>query len=280
MQYDGGFNPKIPLYNGASGKVEGVVNMGPSQPPQRKGRLPLYNKASLIELQHKFDELEQAGVIAKPEDVGVTAEYLNLSFLVKRPGGGSRLVTSFGEVGRYSKPQPSLMPNVDSVLRDIGKWKYIIKTDLLKSFYQIPLAKSSMKYCGVVTPFKGARVYTRCAMGMPGSETSLEELMCRIVGDLVEEGRVVKIADDLFCGGDNPEDALLSWTLLLQAFHRNNTSLNACKTVICPVQTSTLGWIWHAGTLSASPHRVSALSTVDPPPPRNCSGPSFLHWCI
>ncbi|CAC5405851.1 unnamed protein product [Mytilus coruscus] len=38
-------------------------------------------------------------------------------------------------------------------------------------------------------------------MGMPGSETILEELMCRVLGDLVE-GVVAKIADDLYCGGN------------------------------------------------------------------------------
>ena len=71
-------------------------------------------------------------------------------------------------------------------------------TDLTKTFYQIPLAKSSMKYCGVVTPFRGVRVYTRSAMGMPGSETALEELTCRVLGDLLEDGVVVKLADDLY----------------------------------------------------------------------------------
>ena len=136
-----------------------------------------------MELQEKFDELEAAGVFAKPEQVNTSVEYLNISFLVKKPTGGSRLVTSFGEVGKYSKPQPSLMPNVDSVLRDISRWRYLIATDLLQSFYQIPLSHASMKYCGVATPYKGIRVYTRCAMGMPGSETCLEELMCRILGD-------------------------------------------------------------------------------------------------
>lgn len=70
------------------------------------------------------------------------------------------------------------MPDVDSTLRIIAPWKYIIKTDLASAFYQIPLSKSSMKYCGVATPFKEVRVYTRTAMGMPGSDTSLEELMC------------------------------------------------------------------------------------------------------
>ena len=38
-------------------------------------------------------------------------------------------------------------------------------------------------------------------MGMPGSETALEELMCRVFADLLHEGSVAKLADDLFCGG-------------------------------------------------------------------------------
>lgn len=104
---------------------------------------------------------------ALPEDIGVTAEYLNPSFLVKKTSGGFRLVTAFAEVGQYSKPQPSLMPDVDSILRTIGQWKYIIVSDLTNAFYQIPLSRKSMKYCGVATPFRGVRVYTKCAIGMP-----------------------------------------------------------------------------------------------------------------
>ncbi|PFX17944.1 hypothetical protein AWC38_SpisGene17719 [Stylophora pistillata] len=168
LEFDDVFNPSISKYNGASGKIEAVVNIGPSLPPQRKGRLPQYNKNSLEELQNKFDDLEAAGVFAKPEQVNVNVEYLKTSFLEKKPSG--------------------------------GKWKYIVITDLLKSFYQIPPANSSMKYCGVATPFKGIRVCTRSAMGMPGSETSLEELMSRVLGDLIQEGCVAKIADDLFNG--------------------------------------------------------------------------------
>ena len=160
LEYDDVFNPALSKYNGASGKIEAFVNIGPTLPPQRKGRLPQYNQSTLEELQDKFDELESVGVFAKPEQVNIQVEYLNTSFLVKKPNGGSRLVTAFGEVAQYCKPQPSLMPNVDSVLRDIGKWNYLIITDLLKSFYQIPLAHSSMKFCGVATPFKGIRVYT------------------------------------------------------------------------------------------------------------------------
>ena len=201
-------------------------------------------------------------MFAKPEQVNLHVEYLNTSFLVEKPNGCSRLVTSFGEVTQYSKPQPSLMPNVDGVLRDMGKWQFVVITDLLKSFYQIPLSHSSMKYCGVATPFK---VYTRSAMGMPGSETCLEELMSRILGDLIQEGCVAKIADDLYVGGNSPEEVLHNWRRVLSLLQQNNLRLSASKTFICPKKATVLGWVWSNGSLQASPHKLAALSTVVPP---------------
>ena len=157
------------------------------------------------------------------------------------------------------------MPNVDSVLRAIGQWQYVIITDLLKYFYQIPLAASSMKYCGVATPYKGIRVYTRSAMGMPGSETCLEELMSRVLGDLIQEGCVAKIADNLYIGGNTPSEVLHHWRRVLSLLKKNNLRLSASKTIICPQKAVVLGWTWSKGTLQASPHKLAALSSVAPP---------------
>ena len=199
--FDEVFSPELPGYNGAFGKFEATINNGPVRPPQIKGRVPKYSRNNLEELQQKFDELEKQGVFCSPDKKNEKAEYLNPSFLVKKPNGGFCLVAAFADVGRYSKPQPSLMPDVDSTLRNIAQLKYIIQSDLTSAFYQIPLSKSSLKYCGVATPFSGVRIYTRCAMGMPGLETALEELMCRVLGDCIQDGIVSKLADILYCGG-------------------------------------------------------------------------------
>ena len=151
--FDDVFNPRFGGYNGEVGPFKEEVNMGPVQPPQRQGRLPQYSRGQTEELQHKFDELEGIGVFKRPEDVGVAVEFVNPSFLVKKPTGGFRLVTAFVDVDRYAKPQPSVGPDVDSTLRQIGQWRYLMTSDLTKAFHQIPLTKASKKYCGVVTPF-------------------------------------------------------------------------------------------------------------------------------
>ena len=251
-------------YNGASGPLEVKINMGPTLPPQRKGRMPLYNRAQQEEQQRLCDDLDGT-VFAKPEDVGVSVENLNPSFMILKPSGKKRLVTAFGEVGQYSKPQPSLMPTVDQVLRTIGQWKVIIKADLTSSYWQMKLSKDSQKYCGIATPFKGIRVYQRGAMGMPGTETALEEMMCRVLGDLITEGSVTKIADDLYVGGSSVSEVLETWEKVLQLMRKNGLRLSASKTVCCPKVVTILGWVWNCGTLQASPHRLSALEAADLP---------------
>ena len=157
------------------------------------------------------------------------------------------------------------MPEVDSTLSQIAQWKHIIATDPTSAFYQIPLSRDSMKYCGVVTPLRGGRVYARSAMGMPGSETALEELMCRVLGHLLEEGIVAKITDDLYCGGNSPHEPLQNWQKVSQALHRCNLRLSLSKSGINPLSTTIFGWIWNSGTLSASPHRISALVSCPEP---------------
>ena len=75
------FDQTITGYNGAAGPFEAMVNMGPVQLPQRKGLLPQYHHNKLVELQQKFDDLEAQGVFHRLEDISITIEYLNPSFL-------------------------------------------------------------------------------------------------------------------------------------------------------------------------------------------------------
>ena len=148
-EFDDVFQPVIGRYNDFNGRVRARVNIGDTKPPPKKLHAPNYGRSNMEELQDKFDELESQGVFVRPEDVGVAVEYVSPSFLVNKSDGvGKRLVTAFTSIGEYSKTLPISMPTVDDVLRTIASWKYIIKTDLRDSFYQIPLEKESMN--GVV----------------------------------------------------------------------------------------------------------------------------------
>ena len=118
---------------------------------------------------------------------------------------------------------------------------------LNKKFFHIPVSKSSIPYLGTVTPFKGLRVYMRSAMGMTGSSEYLQELTSCVLGDLLPEGFVIVIADDLHvCGNAVPEN-FHNWSLVPHPMHENNLKLSATKTIICPKKTTILGCVWNSG---------------------------------
>ena len=117
----------------------------------------------------------------------------------------------------FCRLSPSKVTKCNDILRQMGSYKYIIKTDLTSSFFQLKVSKESMPYLGTITPFKGIRLYARAAMGMLGSSEWLAELMSRVVGDLVMEGHVLLIADDLYAGADSVDTLLRIWDQLLCA---------------------------------------------------------------
>ena len=62
----------------------------------------------------------------------------------------------------------------------------------------------------------------------PGSETALEEMMCRVLGDSLQDGTVAKLADDLYCGGKP----------LMNSFPIGNVSCKPFKSVTYVYQLS------------------------------------------
>ena len=84
---------------------------------------------------------------------------------------------------------------------------------------------------------------------MPGSETALEELMFKVLGDLIVRGCVAKISDDLYCGADTVDDLLSVSSELLAALDRCDLRLSPNKTIICPFSAFYLGWLLRACTL-------------------------------
>jgi hypothetical protein len=108
-------------------------------------------------------------------------------------------------------------------------------------------------------------VYNVGCMGLPGVEVALEELTCLLLGEMVKERKVAKLADDLFVGGNTVQELRENFQRVLQKLMENDIRLSAAKTFIAPKTVNILGWVWSAGQIRASPHRLSALSTCQKP---------------
>lgn len=275
LKFDKVFDPNYTGYNDFSGHIRAKVHLISAPPPPQKARIPFYDQKNLVLLQQHSDELEENGVLVTPESVNMIPIHVSPSFLVRKSNGKNRYVTAFNSLAKYCRPPPSRVYNCRDVLQRIGASKFIIKTDLTASFFQIKIDPESMPYLGTMTPFKGIRLYARAAMGMPGSTEYLEELMSRVLGHLQQGGNVSKIHDDLYVFADSIDVLLCMWEKVLCALADNNLSLSAEKTEIVPVSTTLLGWNWHKGQLSVGAHKLSPLAST--PEPLTCTAMrSFL----
>ena len=97
--------------------------------------------------------------MSRPEDVNVNVIHTSPSFLVKKANNDHRLVTSFVELNKFIHPLPSKMSTTRDVIRDLGKWKYIIKSDLKSAYFQIRVTKESQKWLGTKSHIRGC-MYT------------------------------------------------------------------------------------------------------------------------
>ena len=132
QRYDSVFDPKIGLYNDYSGPLRAHVDIGPVKPRPRKTKIPSYSTELLQELQSAADDLEDLGVLQKPEDLGIVVQHASPSLLLREGPNKRRLVTTFNDLSPYIRIPPTSSSDCNSVLRKLSKWKYIIKSDMKK----------------------------------------------------------------------------------------------------------------------------------------------------
>ena len=120
--------------------------------------------------------------------------------------------------------------------------------------------------------------YALSAMGMPGSETRLEEVMSCVLEilftkELLPRSPTIYTAEPThqrsYCRTGNkctrPSPSSTSNSLLP-------------KLVINPKSIVVLAWIWDSGTLQASLHQIATLAVLQQA--QNSWPPKVLYWCI
>ena len=83
-----------------------------------------------------------------------------------------------------------------------------------------------------MTPFSGLRVLTRSGQGLLGQSEELDELMAKILGDDIKEGRATKIQDDIIIGGQTQLEAAQNYIRILEKFYLANLRAKPEKIII------------------------------------------------
>ena len=172
------FTPQPGRYNGKYGYIDNKLQFATPPPPNTKTRVPNYSPTMNGILAEKMDLLEKWGVLAEPELLGISVEYISPSMLVPKPEKGEyRVVTDFSSLNVYLKKVPNTSATIAQAKARIARANFVIHLDLANYFYQNGLQLSDTKYLGTIHPFKGVRIYTCDPQGLKGaSERSYAKL--------------------------------------------------------------------------------------------------------
>ena len=135
--------------------------------------------------------------------------------------------------------------------------------DLHSGFFQNHMSCDDAQWLGITTPFGGLRYLKRSGQGLIGQSEELDEMLFRVLGHEMKEGKVARIADDIYIGGRDPKETADNYNQVLKKLQVANIKISASKTKVFLKSIDVLGWVWkQGGYLSPSPHRVNALKNT------------------
>ena len=102
-------------------------------------------------------------------------------------------------------------------------------------------------------------------MGLLGSDKHQETLTDKMFGDLVLKGKLYKIADNLYFGGDTIKELQELFEEVLTRCEKANLRIKPAKVKVNVKSAEILGLHWVQGKLSPSPHKLDPLAACGTP---------------
>ena len=259
-------NPNPGRYNGYYGDIDNSLDFISTPPPSVRARLPNYSTDKLKIMGELMDNLEEMGVLAKPEDVGVVPAFVVPSLLMPKPGRGEwRLVSDFTPLNIHIRKFQNVAPTIQDAKKIIAKYKYNIECDLSHCFFQGGMRKEDIQYLATPHPYKGLRVYCVEPQGLRNASEHAYERLARIFGDLCMQEKMTRMADGLYIVGDTLQELIDNFTQVLMRARNSNMTFKPKKVVIAPLETVLFGWRKSGDGWKPTEHTISPLTLAEEP---------------
>ena len=275
------------LYNSFFGRVDTDINFSQVPPACTRAFKPNLSKEMTLIMAKKMDELEKWGVLRKPEDLGLTVEYILASMLVpKKTMKGDvdeknlslndwRFVTNFAPLNQFIKKLETASETIEESKRKLAAHKFHVSMDLSNTYFQAGVGRQSSQYMGVIHPMRGLTVYSVTAMGMKNSAEQLDEMLARTFGEMKYHDKITTNADAIIPLANTPQQLLENFRETLQRARLAGLTFKPQETIIAPVTSKLWGWELRPDGWKPSVHKTNPLSVA--PEPKTVKGVrSFL----
>ena len=260
------FTKRPGKYNGIFGRVDTDIDFASTPTPNTKVYMPNYSEKQKQEMGRLMDQLMDYGVLQRPEDVGITPVVVSPSLLVpKTEPGEFRLVTDFSALNKHIRKFPSTSPTIAEARNSLARSKYFIHLDLSNYFFQCGISNKNSQYLCTFHPFKGLVCYVVMPQGKKNASEKGYEVLGRVYGDMVADGRLTRQADSLFPQGNTFEELENNFEETLRRADLCGLTFKPGKVVVCPREIVLFGWKLRDSEWTPTAHTTSSLSVATPP---------------
>ena len=133
---------------------------------------------------------------------------------VRKANGQIRLCIDFCGLNNITVPDPYQMPHVEDLLEKVSEATWLLKLDMNRGFYQIPLDPASQPKTAFCTPW-GKFQFVRMPFGLRNTPASFQRCMDRTLGHLL--GSTSTYIDDVLVFSNSWEEHLVHVRQVLEA---------------------------------------------------------------
>ncbi|QQP58118.1 Uncharacterized protein FKW44_003332 [Caligus rogercresseyi] len=211
------------------------------------------------QVKEELDYILERKIIAKVGDV--PTEWCHPIVVVAKPNNKIRLTTDLSRLNSQvlRTTHPSKTP-ANAVSSFSPKDKYFAKLDLVKGYWQMPLAKESQDLKTFITPF-GRFKYLRFPMGFISTGDSYSYR-----GDIAIDGQPVqKVVDDMALGQSTYWACIALLCDTLKRCAKHGLTVNKDKSVLGATQIDFVGYKIGHNSIVADAKKLDAIADFPTP---------------
>lgn len=158
------------------------------------------------------------------------------------------------------------IPNMNAILNNLHKCRYISKIDLEKAFWLIALSPESRKYTSFQVPGMGSFEFKVMTFGLSNAPSEFQRLIDRVIGnDLVPN--VHRYIDDLIIATETMEEQFRILREVFRRLREAGLKINWSKSEFGASQVQYLGYLIDHEGMKTDPEKIRPI--IEYPAPRN-----------
>lgn len=223
---------------------------------------PVFAKARRLDparlriAKEEFSKMEAAGIIRRSD-----SPWASPLHMVPKKDGGWRPCGDYRRLNIATVHDRYPLPNIHDSSHRLHGCKVFSKIDLVKGYFQVPVAKADIPKTAIITPF-GLFEFLAMPFGLKNAAQTFQRLMDRLFGDL---GFCFVYLDDIIVASPDMATHLQHLRQVFTVLQDNGLVINMDKCVFAQSAVDFLGHRVSASSLTPLPGHVDAIRQYPEP---------------